>query len=255
MPALTGYRTSFPTALPGGRAAATGASPVGYALPGTAKKAIKSAARRRKKATGFAYAPVGRPTKKRKRGASKARRAYSFSGTRGGSSSTAISQKEYEKAAKAEAKAAAREAKRGSTAGKYAKKVGDKALTVVSGAVGRALFPGGIRGAKQRARTAAAITSGVKKIISNPAVRTAAKATAVAGAGIAAYELTRRSRLGGRAGDAVVEAYFKQKDRSEAKRMAAFRAALAAERRQGPVSSQRVKALASTFGFSTSGAK
>lgn len=74
------------------------------------------------------------------------------------------------------------------------------------------------------------------------------KASLVGAAGAAAYALTRKSKLGGVAGDAAVSRYYAADESKKQARFSRFRAALKAERAKGAVSSARVKALAQQYG-------
>jgi hypothetical protein len=226
-------------------------------LPGMSKAKRKQIARR-KKATGYAYAPVGKklPTKRQRKADLKAR--GEFSDVRGKGSSTSTNkakQKAYqamvarELAGLPSEKVAAKKAAKESKLAALSRKAGNRAVAVVAGAIGRSLFPGGRTGAKRRAETAKKIVGALQKA----AGTTAGKAVGVGAAGIAAYALTRKSKLGGRAGDAIVAAYYRRKDRSESARMQAFRNAVRAERAAGTATSARVRELAATFGFSTTG--
>lgn len=78
--------------------------------------------------------------------------------------------------------------------------------------------------------------------------KTAAKYAGVAAAGAAAYGITRKSKLGGKVGDYVVAKVAARHDAKADARLRAFRAAVAAERRRGPVSSDRVRQLAAQYG-------
>jgi hypothetical protein len=248
------YRTDFPVALPGGKLGKAPPTPVGVALPGMSK-AKKRQIARRKKATGYAYEPVGKPLPKKKDRPKKGQ----FSDVRGKGSSTSTNkakQKAYQAmvarelgqqlpTANAAKKAAAKESKLAA----LARKAGNRSIAVVAGAIGRSLFPGGRTGAKRRAQTAAKVVGALKKVASTKI----GQGALIGAAGGAAYALTRKSKLGGRAGDAIVAAYYAMKDRSADARMQAFRNAVRAERAAGTATSARIRELAATFGFSTTG--
>jgi hypothetical protein len=238
------YRESFPTALPGGKGRPV-QEPSGAALPGFAKAKKKQLARR-KKATGYAYAPVGKPLPARKE--KKAR--SQFADVRGGKSTTAT-KAAYRKAIAAEKKAQKEAAKvlavasKPSKLGNLARRAGSSAAKVTAGVIARQLFPGGRSGAKRRVEVAKKAVELGKKVIGTRA----GQIGAIIGAGVGAYAITRKSKLGGKGGDAVVAAYFRSKDRSADARLRQFRQAVAAERAQGKVSSARIRELAHIFGF------
>ena len=238
------YNTSFPGAIPGGKRAATNPAG-GVALPGAArKKAQQLRTRRVKKRTGYAYEPVGKPLPPKQRST---KRSKLFVGTRGGKSSTADAK--YQRALAAEVKrnlALVPKVKKGkeSKLSSLGRSAAGKAASVVAGALGRSLFgSAGRAGAKTRAANAQKVLKAGRAILATPAGKAAI-------AGAIAYGVTRASPLGGRAGDAIVAAYYRKKDKSADARLRAFRAAVAAERAQpGGISSARVRELALHFGF------
>lgn len=71
----------------------------------------------------------------------------------------------------------------------------------------------------------------------------------VAAAGAGAYTLVRKSKVGGAAGDAIVDAHFRRQAKKDQNKINAFQAQLRAERAAGPVSSARVKAIAKSHGL------
>jgi len=103
-----------------------------------------------------------------------------------------------------------------------------------------------------RARTAARTVAGKLTPGDIANVKRAAaligKASLVGAAGAAAYAITRKSKLGGVAGDAAVSRYYAADESKKQARFNRFRAALKAERAKGAVSSARVNALAKQFG-------
>lgn len=244
------YRTNFPTAVPGLRVGkrqpgsgdnSTYVAPVGVALPGMTK-AQKLHKSRTKKRTGYAYEPVGPPLRSKK--AKKVR--SQFADVRGRSSTSLAYDKKVRAAAAKVATAAAKAAAKKPPESKLSKLTRSalgKGAAVVAGAVGRTIFgAAGRAGAKTRAARAAQVTKAGKAFLQSPAGKAVV-------AGAIAYGVTRASPLGGKAGDAVVAAYYRRKDRSEDAKLKAFRQAVAAERAQGPVTSARVRQLAKQFGF------
>jgi len=255
---VSGYRTSFPTALPGGLRVGPRPKvyePVGVALPGAKQKKAAAARRRRvKRATGYAYPPVGvklkgpstkykmsQAAEKKARAADRARiKKLGFIGkdekqhlsyVRGGSSSSVNNPTRAQVANKAIA-----------TAGNKAlKKVG----AVVTGAIARTVFP---RGARQ-IKKSRALAKTVVNVLKQPAVL---RALGVAGAGAAAYAVTRKTKASGVLGDALVSAAYAARDKNEAARMRLFRNAVQNARGRGqPLTSSQIKQLARAYGFST----
>jgi len=229
--------------------------PVGVALPGAKQKKAAAARRRRvKRATGYAYPPVGvklkgpstkykmsQAAEKKARAADRARiKKLGFIGkdekqhlsyVRGGSSSSVNNPTRAQVANKAIA-----------TAGNKAlKKVG----AVVTGAIARTVFP---RGARQ-IKKSRALAKTVVNVLKQPAVL---RALGVAGAGAAAYAVTRKTKASGVLGDALVSAAYAARDKNEAARMRLFRNAVQNARGRGqPLTSSQIKQLARAYGFST----
>lgn len=255
---VSGYRTSFPTAaLPGVRVGPRPKvyEPVGVALPGAKEKRAAATRRRRvKKRTGYAYPPVGKPLKgpstkyklqqaaeRKARSLDKARiKKLGFIGTgtkqhlsyvKGGSSSSANAPKLAAKTNKAI----------GDAGNKLAKKLG----AVVTGAIARTVFPRGARQIKKSKALARTVVNALK----NPAVL---RGLGVAAAGAGAYAVTRKTKIGGALGDALVSAAYAAQDKSEAARMKLFRNAVQNARGRGqPLTSAQIKQLAKAYGFST----
>ena len=254
---VSGYRTSFPTALPGGLRVGPRPKvyePVGVALPGAKQKKAAAARRRRvKKATGYAYPPVGQKLKgqstkykmtqaaERKARAEDNKRlkklgfigkgsAQHLSYVKGGSSSSTTNPTRAAIANKAIAKA-----------GNQAfKKVG----AVVTGAIARTVFPRG----RVQLKKSRALARTVVNVLKQPAVL---RGLGVAAAGVGAYAATRKTKAGGALGDLLVRAAYEAQDKNEAARMRLFRTAVRNARARGPVSSSDIKRLAQAYGFST----
>jgi len=255
---VSGYRTSFPTALPGGLRVGPRPKvyePVGVALPGAKQKKAAAARRRRvKKTTGYAYPPVGvklkgpstkykmsQAAERKARAADRARiKKLGFTGTgekqhltyvRGGSSSSTTNPTRAAVANKAIAKAG----------NQALKKVG----AVVTGAIARTVFPRGTRQIKK----SRALARTVVNVLKQPAVL---RGLGVAAAGVGAYAITRKTKASGVLGDALVSAAFAARDKNEAARMRLFRQAVQNARGRGqPLSSAQIKQLAKAYGFST----
>jgi len=255
---VSGYRTSFPTALPGGYRVGPRPKvyePVGVALPGAKQKKAAAARRRRvKKATGYSYPPVGvklkgpstkykmsQAAEKKARAADRARiKKLGFTGTgakqhltyvKGGSSSSVNNPTRAQVANKAIA-----------TAGNKAfKKVG----AIVSSTIAGAVFPKGPRQLKKSRALARTVTN----VLKQPAVL---RALGVGAAGAAAYAVTRKTKAGGALGDALVTAAYAAREKNEAARMRLFRQAVQNARGRGqPLTSSQIKQLARAYGFST----
>lgn len=177
-----------------------------------------------------------------------------FSGVRGGSTSTAPKAGKKKTSASKGVVVASKPSKSGTSKAQGAAERITTAVVkqAVASTIGRKLS----RRAKaaQTRRLTTAIKEGLAKAATKGGAlvkthgKTAAKYSGVAAAGVAAYGITRKSKLGGKVGDYVVAKVAARHDAKADARLRAFRAAVAAERRRGPVSSDRVRQLAAQYG-------
>lgn len=107
-----------------------------------------------------------------------------------------------------------------------------------------------LAGARRASKVRGAIRSGAGKLAAGAAKLSPAARAGVAGAAAAgAFAVTRRSKLGGKVGDAVVSKVYADKAARDQRRLNAFRAQLKKERAAGKVSSARVKEIAKSHGL------
>lgn len=113
-------------------------------------------------------------------------------------------------------------------------------------AVGRGVVAATVGGTRaQKARRTRAVTRGAVAL----AKKVGARGLGALGAGATAFAITRKTKAGGALGDRLVAEHFALRDRRENLQVKRFRDQVAAERKRGPVSSDRVRQIAKQYGL------